>query len=245
MLRLIIPITVAMAIPGAVSAQLGPEHPADGFFSAEPVRVADVASHCATEIEPGPNDVVTYSTCALAEIDTLVGGPSEVVLAARYVRWIRSSDVDWVDSLQVDEVVLFETLNDDPTLATPVWHRVGYHNFLSLLDWAEYDGVHLLQLYNCVRGTGGCVEDLLLRDDTGWVALELTFVAELGAHVPADYQLHKGRRIDLSTLRFEQPISRPEDANCCPSARLIGALRLEGQRLRLEAVQLARQLRDD
>jgi hypothetical protein len=57
--------------------------------------------------------------------------------------------------------------------------------------------------------------------------------------------LHKGRRIDLSTLRFEQPISRPEDANCCPSARLIGALRLEGQRLRLEAVQLARQLRDD
>jgi len=93
-------------------------------------------------------------------------------------------------------------------------------------------------LYNCIRGTGGCVEEVLVRGIGGWSDVELAFLDELGEHLPDGYSLHKGRRIDLTTLAFEQPIAGPDDPNCCPSASLVGTVLLDGVTLRLVEARL-------
>ncbi len=97
---------------------------------------------------------MSHATCSLVELDSLHTAQGDLVLAARYVRWIRSTYATWLDSLEVHEVVLFET--DEATrTASPVWHRVGSDNFLGELEWGRQGRVHLLQLFNCLRGTGG------------------------------------------------------------------------------------------
>jgi hypothetical protein len=199
--------------------------------------MSEASSKCVTPVEPGQGEVVSHATCSVVELDSLHTAQGDLVLAARYVRWVRSTYATWLDSLEVHEVVLFET--DEATrTASPVWHRVGADNFLGELEWGRQGRVHLLQLFNCLRGTGGRVEEVLMRDQGQWSVVELPFLDALQEHLPEGYRLHKGRHIDLSTLRFEQPIATQGDANCCPSATLVGTLRLEGRRLRLHTVEV-------
>jgi len=79
-----------LAVPGSIAAQLGPQFPDDGFLSAAAVSISDAASTCVTEIEPADLEVVSYSTCAMIEFDTLLVSGPDLVLAARYTRWVRS-----------------------------------------------------------------------------------------------------------------------------------------------------------
>lgn len=226
--------------PSSAAAQLfGPQWPDNGFLSTSPTAISDATSVCVTELEPRDWDAVVDLRCTVVALDTLQRSSGGMVLAARYERWVRHSLVTWEDSVRVDEVVVFE-VDHTTARATPVWHRVGFDYFLGAVEWGQRGPVYLLQVFNCARGTGGCVEDVLVREGGSWRIAELTFIGELEVQLPPGYQLSKGRRIDLSTLKFEQPISSADDPNCCPSASLIGALRLEGVRLRLDSVRVTR-----
>lgn len=231
-------LSAVATTPPPMSAQLEPEYPDNGFLSSLDVRASEVGSDCLTELRPMEAVEVTSASCRVASIDTLHSEPAGVVLSVRYVRWISTPYVSWSDSLQVDEIVLFETERGSAR-ARAIWHRVGANNFLNGAEAAPHAEGLLVQVFNCVRGTGGCVEDILLRRGADrWGTVSLTFLEELSPHIPDGYHLHKGRRIDLETLTFEQPVATRGDANCCPSGLLRGSLELDGWMLRLVSAEV-------
>ena len=68
-----------------------------------------------------------------------------------------------------------------------------------------------------VPGTGSFNNDVVLQWTSGrWVEIDAnTWVSELT--LPQCYEIWKGRRADLKTLRGQTPVWVAGDANCCPS----------------------------
>jgi hypothetical protein len=223
----------------ALGAQIRAEWPDDGLLQRPGVTLHEATTTCITALEPVQPRALRDLGCRVVQASSLELADGSEALVVRYGRWVRDPQITWQDSIHVDEVVLFG-LDDATATATPRWHRVGYHNFLGTVEWARHRSVDLLQVYNCVRGTGGCVEDVLLRAGARWVPAELRFIEELEPYLPEGYALHKGRAIDLASLRFEQPIATRDDPNCCPSAALVGAIRLEGTQLLLDSARFER-----
>lgn len=223
-----------LALPVSAAGQL-PEWPALGYVPNE--ALAGPASACLTELDLTGFDGAAERGCSVLAVDTL-GWPDVHIVVVRIQRVLTEPAIAWRDSTLVDELLVARPHGEGSII--PVWRRFGYHNVLGPLEASEWSSTPMLRIPNCVRGTGGCVEDLLIAVGGAWRQMELAFVAELAEHLPSGYRLHKGRRIDLDTLEFVQPIAARGDPNCCPSRELVGRLRVVGERVVLAGAPLER-----
>jgi hypothetical protein len=140
------------------------------------------------------------------------------------------------DIVTEEEIVLFEAA--DPGQLHPVWHaRIetgDYAVWRSVTpEIAPTDqGMILLGAMWCFNGTGGCLQEFLQRHSDGtWSPVLQHWLDQL----PSGFgqRMHKGIRIDPSTLEGEAGFYNDSDPNCCPSQRLIVHLTLRGDALGL------------
>ena len=111
------------------------------------------------------------------------------------------------------------TLQSSKSLA--LWHltRIQAYEFLERVESVESNGGTPVSYLTCLNGTGGCTQHFLFGQGT-WEVVAQPYLRVLEELLPQDWSLHKGRLIDLDTLRGTQPITRPGDANCCPSGMI-------------------------
>jgi hypothetical protein len=85
---------------------------------------------------------------------------------------------------------------------------------------------------SCVNGTGGCSQEVILRQPNGpWRPVRQTWLDQL----PSGYvdRIRHGARIDPRTLQGEAGFYGDGDPNCCPSQRLVFRLGVRGDSLTL------------
>jgi hypothetical protein len=99
----------------------------------------------------------------------------------------------------------------------------------------------LLSVEECLNGTGGCGQDLLLFRRGTWAPVTETWWGQLPSDVRG--RILHGMLIDPRTLRAEGGLYRDTDPNCCPSDVLRVQLRLVGDSLVLQSHQIRPQPR--
>lgn len=113
---------------------------------------------------------------------------------------------------------------DGPRLEPPRAARLGEALFL----------VHR----RCLRGTGGCM-DWPYRLGGGTVEpLRRVYLDELRAGIPQEWGLWKGVYLDPSDSTAEAPVYVSGDANCCPSFHASGRVRVSGDAVRLDSLEI-------
>jgi hypothetical protein len=155
----------------------------------------------------------------------------------RYRRSVRFRSEGVVDSISYDELAL---VGRPPGSGDGVfrWHlrRERDIEFLDSVTVTPGAAGVFLEFQVCLNGTGGCSREYLLHRGGRWQPVAQPYVAALARHLPAGYQLHKGQRLDLRTLRGVWPVAQPGDANCCPSYEIAFRVRLRGSTVELESV---------
>ncbi len=214
---------VALALAGRAGAQVEPVEPVEGFLTPPTGADSGVFRDCVTALPVASGDEVVDLGCSVVDSTFLgrTGGSDSWMITYR-----RGATIDYpefVDTLSIDELALVLDASGGTGFEI-IWHiaRDRTYELLQDVQAVERDGGLLVSYDICLNGTGGCMQEFLLGTDA-WVAVTQSYLEGLAASVPGGWTLHKGRRIDLRTLRGVQPISRPEDPNCCPS----GTIRFE------------------
>lgn len=211
---------------GAAAQQ--PWEVADGFRDSASVAWTDARTRCATALRTGFVTAATDSSCRVVNLVPLgtVGGRAWHV--ARYRRVAILADSFVTDTMELDELALFARVAGAPD-ARLAWHLVRDREFefLDTLRLVETSGDVFLVLSLCLNGTGGCGDQYLRFDRDRWRPVTQPFARDLQARLPPEHWLHKGRRLDLETLRGVWPVAAPGDGNCCPSLEMPFRLRLE------------------
>ena len=223
-------LVICLGARGAPAQQ--PWDPADGFRDSARVAWSDASARCVTILRTGFTIAATDSSCRVVNLVPLgtTGGLEWSV--ARYRRVVILADSFGTDTMDLDELVLFGRKPGAADVRL-TWHTVRDRDFefLDTLRWVPTSRGVFLDLLVCLNGTGGCGDQYLRFEGSGWRALSQPFAKELQARLPADHWLHKGRSLDLETLTGVWPVAAPGDGNCCPSLEIPFAVRLEGDAL--------------
>ena len=215
---------MALLAPAYAQAQgdgelLQPASPAPG----DPFAV------CATEAYlPGGG---TETSCDVVEALDL-GTPVESWL----LRYRRVAEVPEGGAVAVVDGEEFAVIEASGSGYRVVWRNPVDTRFHTLeMDVVAPVGDATIVSYAvCLRGTGGCTPQFLIRDGAGWGIVDQAYLGDLAALAPEGWSLHKGRGVDLRSLAGVQPLLGPDDANCCPSGEIRFALGLQGRALVLE-----------
>lgn len=221
-------------LPGGVSAQSTPGE-VDNTEWLEGVVTDSVAfDHCATELGVQPGAPTTELECRVVSVEDLGSDSGSSAWILTYRRNAIQSYDEFVDTLDIDEFVLLQRSDDAETyeLTWRVWRNRLYEVLVDT-EVAPQQGGVLLSYTICLSGTGGCDERFLFGLERRWQSISESYQENLAAAVPNGWSLHKGRRVDVSTLQGVQPIALPTDANCCPSGHLDFAVELRGGDLSL------------
>jgi hypothetical protein len=205
-------------------------------------RCAELPVDWADEpIEAPHGDTLLQSSCSVIEYRGFGGVPETKWSRALY-RWtlvFKSDDPsrpEARDAVTEEEVLLFEPVT--PGRVQPVWHTHietgAYALWRSITPEIAVtdEGTVLLSAMWCFNGTGGCRQEFLLRHTDGtWAPVVQNWVSQL----PRGFaqRMHKGVRIEPTTLQGEAGLYGDGDPNCCPSQRLLVHLTLHGDTLDL------------
>lgn len=191
----------------------------------------------------GPHgDSLLSTRCDVVAHQILTSAPPARWIAARY-RWTSLFTAEDTargpaarDTVTEEEVVLFDASQSAHLRA--VWHarfETGpYAIWRSVTPEIAPtgEGTTLLSVMSCVNGTGGCGQEFLHRHSDGrWFPVRQTWLDQL----PPGFlgRIRHGVRIDPTTLRGEAGFYGDQDANCCPSQRLVVDLALRDDSLML------------
>lgn len=196
-------------------------------------------------------------SCQVVGLDSLGSAGGADYFFARYLSTAEFSDeVEGSWKCEADRAILLETpvntsspsgsenhFEAGARQALPVWRDAAERTFWFIRNatLTDHEGTPLLSILYCLNGTGGCWDYLLIRDGPHWRPLEKDSTWDLVyAQLPGGYRTHKSPAIDIEHLKWEQHIASQNDANCCPSGRLLLDLdivegKLSVKRARLEA----------
>lgn len=230
---------VVMLVPSFVHGQARPYKISDGFLDRVAFPSASISSECATPLIPTAPEYTKSLQCSVVNVSIIDTSGGVQWGLARYRRLAVDSYEDFTDTLDFDELVLFEQHPSADSVAL-LWHviRARQYEFITDADWTRRDKNFLLRITLCLNGTGGCSEAFLLRSPSGWSVVEMAFLDEMKKYFPEGYRIHKGRRLDLRTLSGVQPIAAPGDGNCCPSGLVEFSLDLVGSTLHLRSAKV-------
>jgi len=220
-----------------------PYDAAEGFLVYEPVPASAARDSCLTRLileTVAPGDLLT---CRVSEVVTLDTADAWWWTMVRYRRGAIERYDGTVDTVDLDEVVLFG-VDRDREVAIPVWHLIRDRSIerITAFRWSRKRSGLLLAVDICTTGTGGCYEEWLTEyAGDHWAVVEQSYLSELAKRAPEGFALHWGRRIDLETLTGEQPIAKESDANCCPSGLIRFSVWLDGLRLKLITAEVVKQ----
>jgi hypothetical protein len=207
---------------------------AEGTRDSLRVTWADLTSRCVTPVVNPYVTPVRRSDCRVASVTPLGSGDGRDWHVVRYLRELIVQDTAWADTMPLDELVLAGRAPGAAD-AEVVLHWTSDRRAL-FLDTAvavpTAQGL-LMELTVCLNGTGGCAREYLRLAAGRWREVIQAYVTDLHARLPADHTLHKGRQLDLATLRGVWPVAAPGDPNCCPSFEIAFRVRLDGDTLRL------------
>jgi hypothetical protein len=219
-------------LSGGLSAQSTPGEVDNTDWLEGAVTASVVFDQCVTEL---PIDVrASELDCRVVSIKELGLDSGSSAWILTYRRSVVQAHDEFVDTLDIDELVLVQRPEsaEHYELKWRAWRDRTYE-FLLDTDVAPQQGGALLSYDICLNGTGGCDERFLFGSEGRWQSISESYREGLAAAVPDGWSLHKGRRLNVSTLRGVQPIALPTDANCCPSGHLDFEVELRGGDLSL------------
>jgi hypothetical protein len=221
-------------LAGPVAAQA--RNVGDGFRDTVEASWTDLTTRCVTPIENPYTAPVARSACAVRGVTPLGVLDDREWSVVRYLRELIVADSAFADTMPLDELVLIAR-TPGAGRGRVAWHlaRDRRDEFLASLTWHDTPRGAFLTLTLCLNGTGGCQDQYLRATSGRWHVVGQAFDADLQARLPAGHRLHKGRRLDLVTLRGSVPVATDLDGNCCPSFEIPFQVRLDGDTLRLES----------
>jgi len=222
----------------SAGAQLLPQAPEEGFFEVPLPTGPGALAECATPLTVTTVAPVTDLGCAVVDVTPLGATDRPRAWMVAYRRAAVVEYDQFADSMSIDELVLVRQETDRRFLL--VWHlpQVRTYSFLEQVQSVQRDEGILVSYLICLNGTGGCAQHFLLGAPA-WSVVGQPYLDELRERLPEGGSLHKGRRIDLSSLEGTQPIAFPGDANCCPSGTMRFRVALVGHDLRLVSAELS------
>ena len=171
---------------------------------------------------------------------------------AHYARvWLLPGDAGAPpDTVRETELVLFTVAERDrradsasgrAATLTPVWHERSeadamYSTTPTVAPAPGGGGGALVAIEECVNGTGGCSQNIMLYRGDSLHAVRLAFIDSLEHRFPGSIQ--HGFHVDVRTLAADAAIYSDGDANCCPSRTAIMTLRLRGDALEIATLRL-------
>lgn len=226
--------------PASAAMQQLDDRPDQGFLQDRAAYSHEVAAErCLTPLTVNPRAPVRQATCTVEDLRSLGDGGGGRWYVARYRR---SAIVDWgepADSMEWDEVVLLNAVPERGLLLA-TWH-IRTERAIEFLNDVQAtlrsEGL-LIEVLICLNGTGGCAREYLLDSGSGLEYVHMPFAADLQARLTDGQRLHKGMTLDRESLRGTWPVSRPGDANCCPSLLYEYTIRLEGTDMVLVSASL-------
>jgi hypothetical protein len=221
---------VAVSLPRARAHQ-GPDYDSlllSGVLTNRPTVSADSARSYCLELEGGwmdpelrPRTDGLASSCETDESDELERMNDRRLFWTRYRHETPLADgpADYApaDTLHEEEIVLFSApLAGDRRTAE--WHLRYDRMFVSQVLLAAAptdDGGALISVVSCANGTGGCHQQMLLRERDGWSVVRQAWVEQLPDSAGGEFS--KGWSINPATLQGEASLYARQDGNCCPS----------------------------
>jgi len=233
-LRHRVAFAVAFLALAAPARAQDPGNLADGARDSLRVTWADLTSRCVTPVANPYVTPVRRSECRVASVTPLGRGDGRDWHVVRYLRELIVQDTAWADTMPLDELVLAGrapgAADAEVVLHWTSDRRALFLDTVVALPTAQ--GL-LMELTVCLNGTGGCAQDYLRLAAGRWRTVIQAYVTALHARLPAEHSLHKGRQLDLATLRGVWPVAAPGDPNCCPSFEIAFQVRLDGDTMRL------------
>lgn len=232
-IRPVLTVLILLWWPAPSQGQVSPYEPVEGFVSGIGSSALDMFTQCATELEVDHVGPWLDLGCSVVDSTRLGSGSEPEAWMLKYRRNAVLGYDDFADTLAIDELALVRRDRSDNAVE-PLWHltRIQTYEFLERVESAERDEGVLVSYLTCLNGTGGCAQHFLLGRAT-WEVVEQPYLDALQALLPRGWSLHKGRLIDLASLRGVQPIAGPGDANCCPSGQIDFQVELADGALRL------------
>jgi hypothetical protein len=152
----------------------------------------------------------------------------------------RSLDL-FPDTVRLDELVLFAGGQTDDRVRA-VWHdRVDRTAMLADPPRARVlsKGRGLMVHRLCLNGTGGCLDHPYELGAGGSVTpMEPTYRDQLGGSLPGEWGTWKGIWLEPDSLLAEAAVYLPGDANCCPALRARASVRLQGDSLVIDSLDV-------
>ena len=216
-----------------VSAQTVPAEGRGGIPIFGLTTGREVFRDCVTDLDVSPDVPVVDLGCSVAESVPLGAASGAAAWMLRYRRVATQDYEEFIDTLSIDEFVLVRQLATGRFEAIWRLSRDRTYEFLEDVRFAAKDRGTLVSYLICLNGTGGCEQRFLYGGPGGWTEVDQSFRDALLVYVPEGWSIHKGRRIDVTTLRGVQPIVLPTDANCCPSGAIAFTVELWDRDLRL------------
>jgi hypothetical protein len=147
------------------------------------------------------------------------------------------------DTMVELELVLFSAALTNADRVSAIAHVRRDHGAIRDISAAvsSHDVGVLLQVEFCLNGTGGCWQELLVRRDGRWEAVDdihALLVAELRRRGALRGARLATPRVDVRTLRGTGSLYDPRDSSCCPSRRIAFRLELTDRGIRLAELRV-------